>query len=192
MTCQRPNLRAETSTKISMNALNPNYNTTRPNSGLNWCNELSHLHRPTHNGMRVSIMPLKTVIAHTGWVAVLVWMSFALKPIDVCFHIFAQRSPCQQYQDSVAGPDEGRWAAGIEFLVYHSNFVVHHFELKARENCRNRLVRLFQLATKDSHYFCTAQVPHRWLCTFSQGPKLVSNLHDETHMPLTFDNFIVR
>ena len=35
MTCQCPSLRAETSTKIWMSGLNPNYNTTRPNSGLN-------------------------------------------------------------------------------------------------------------------------------------------------------------
>ena len=35
ITCQRPSLRAETSTKIWMNGLNPNYNTTRPNSGPN-------------------------------------------------------------------------------------------------------------------------------------------------------------
>ena len=54
-----------------------------------------------------------------------------IKPIAVCFLIFAHRSPCQQCHDSVAGPDVGRSAAGIEFLAYHSNFVVHHFELKA-------------------------------------------------------------
>ena len=36
MTCQRPSLRAETSTKIWMNGLYPNYNTTRPNSALNY------------------------------------------------------------------------------------------------------------------------------------------------------------
>ena len=35
MTCHCRSLRAETSTKIWMNGLNPNYNTTRPNSGLN-------------------------------------------------------------------------------------------------------------------------------------------------------------
>ena len=50
------------------------------------------------------------------------------------------RSPCQQCHDSVAGPDIGRSAAGAEFLFYHSNFVVHHLELKARKNCRHRLV----------------------------------------------------
>ena len=31
-----------------------------------------------------------------------------------------------------------------------------------------------------------------WLCTFTQGPKLVVYLGDETHMLLTFDNFLVR
>ena len=35
MTCQRPSLRAKISTKIWTNGFNPNYNTTRPNSGLN-------------------------------------------------------------------------------------------------------------------------------------------------------------
>ena len=35
ITCQRPRLRAETSTKIWMNGLNQKYNTTCPNSGLN-------------------------------------------------------------------------------------------------------------------------------------------------------------
>ena len=34
-TCQRPSLRAETSTKIWMDGLDPNYNMTRSNSGLN-------------------------------------------------------------------------------------------------------------------------------------------------------------
>ena len=52
------------------------------------------------------------------------------------FPHFAHRSHCQRCNDSVAGPDVGRSAAGIEFLVYHSNFVVHDFELKARKNCR--------------------------------------------------------
>ena len=46
----------------------------------NCCKELSHLYRSIHNGMKVSIMPLKTAIAHTGWVAVSVWMSFASSP----------------------------------------------------------------------------------------------------------------
>ena len=36
MTCQRPSLMAETSTKIWMTGLNPNYNTTCPNSALNF------------------------------------------------------------------------------------------------------------------------------------------------------------
>ena len=47
---------------------------------------------------------------------------------------------CQQCHGSVAGPDVGRSAASAEFLFYHSNFVVHQLELKARENCRHRLV----------------------------------------------------
>ena len=51
--------------------------------------------------------------------------------------------------------------------------------------------RLFQLVTKASQHLYTTQDPHWWLCTLTQGPKLVTNLHDETHMPLTFDNFIV-
>ena len=51
--------------------------------------------------------------------------------------------------------------------------------------------RLFQLVTKASHHLYTTQDPHWWPCTFAQGPKLVTNLHDETHMPLTFDNFFV-
>ena len=34
----------------------------------------------TYIGMKVSIVPLKTVIAHIGWVAVSVWMSFASSP----------------------------------------------------------------------------------------------------------------
>ena len=41
--------------------------------------------------------------------------------------------------------------------------------LKVCKNCRRHLVRLFQLVTKASHHFCTAQAPHRWLCTFTQG-----------------------
>ena len=36
--------------------------------------------------------------------------------------------------------------------------VVHHLELKARKNCRHRLVRLFQLVTKASHHIYTAQL----------------------------------
>ena len=51
--------------------------------------------------------------------------------------------------------------------------------------------RLFQLVTKASQYLYTTQDPRWWLCSLTQGPKLVTNLHDETHMPLTFDNFIV-
>ena len=54
-----------------------------------------------------------------------------IKPIDVCFLIFAHWSPCQQCHDSVAGLDVGRSAAGVEFLFYHSNFVVHQIQLKA-------------------------------------------------------------
>ena len=46
----------------------------------NCCNEFSHLYRSIHNGMKVSIMPLKTAIAHIGWAAVSVWMSFASSP----------------------------------------------------------------------------------------------------------------
>ena len=65
-----------------------------------------------------------------------------IKPIDVCFLIFAHWSPCQQCHDSVAGPDVGRSVAGAEFLFYHSNFVVYHLKLKARKNCRHRLVDL--------------------------------------------------
>ena len=57
------------------------------------------------------------------------------------FSIFSptDRSPSQQYHDSVAGPNVGRSAAGAEFLFYNSNFVVHQLELKARKNCRHRL-----------------------------------------------------
>ena len=51
--------------------------------------------------------------------------------------------------------------------------------------------RLFQLVTKASQHLYTTLDPHWWLCTLTQGPKLDTNLHDETHMPLTFDNLIV-
>ena len=54
-----------------------NMTTTR---NQNYCNELWHLYRSIHNGMKVNIMLLKTAIAHTSWVAVLVWMSFASSP----------------------------------------------------------------------------------------------------------------
>ena len=46
----------------------------------------------------------------------------------------------QQCYDSVAGPDVGRSAAGVEFLFYPSNFVVHQLEFKAHKNCRHCLV----------------------------------------------------
>ena len=99
----------------------------------NCCNKLSYLNRPAHNGMKVSIMSLKTAIAHIGWVAVSIWMSFASSPSMYCFLIFAHQSPCQKCHDSVAGPDVGRSAAGVEFLFNHSNFVVPHLETKARK-----------------------------------------------------------
>ena len=51
---------------------------------------------------------------------------------------------------------------------------------------------MFPVGNQASHHLYTTQDPHWWLCTFTQGPKLAANLHDETHMPLTFDNFIVR
>ena len=91
-----------------------------------------------------------------------------IKPINVCFPIFSHRSPCQQCHDSVAGPDIGRSAAGVDFLFYHSNFAIHHPELKARKNCRQHRVRFFQLLTKASHHLYTAQTPHWWPCTLTQ------------------------
>ena len=127
---------------------------TRPSIAQNITttrNQTNATNCSTHNGMKVSIMPLKS--------------------IDVCFLIFAHRSPCQQCRDSVAGPDVGWSAAGIEFLVYHSNFVVHHFELKALKNCRHHPVKLGNQGLTPP--LCTAQAPHRWLCTFTQGPKLI-------------------
>ena len=120
------------------------------------CTELSHLYRSTHDGIKVSTMPLKTVAAYINSVAVSVWISFA-SSIDVCFLIFAYRSPCQQCHDSVAGHGVGRSAAGVEFLFYHSNFVNHHPELKSRKNCNGHLVRHFQLVSKASQHLYTAQ-----------------------------------
>ena len=115
---------------------------------LNCCNELSHLYRSSHNGMKVNIMPMKITIAHIGWVAASVSVSFASSPSMYVFIIFAHRSPCQQCYDFVAGPDVSKSAAAVEFIVYHSNFVVHYFEVKACEHWYHGLVRLFQLVTK--------------------------------------------
>ena len=53
----------------------------------NCCNELWHLYRSTHNRMKVSVMPLKTVIAHACWVAVSVWLSFGSSP-SMCVSSF--------------------------------------------------------------------------------------------------------
>ena len=68
------------------------------------------------------------------------------------------RSPCHQCHDSIAGPNVGWSAACFKFLLYHSNFVIPHFQLKARQNCRRHLVRLFPLVTKSSHHLHTAQL----------------------------------
>ena len=116
-------------------------------------------------------------------------MSVRIKPNDVCFLIFAHRSPCQQCHDYVAVPDVGRSAAGVGFLLYHSNFIAHRLELKAHKNGRHHLVRLFQLVTKASHHLYTAQ-PHIGDCAhLPYLPKLVANLYDEAHMALTLDKF---
>ena len=57
-------------------------------------------------------------------------------------------------------------------VVNHKNFVVHYFELKVRQKCCRHLTK-------------PALAPLWWLCSFTQGPKLVVCLHHETHMPLT-------
>ena len=80
------------------------------------------------------------------------------KPIDVCFLSLAHRSPCQQCYDSVADPDIARSAAGVKFLFYHSNFVVHHLELKARKTLPLSPRQTFQLITRASHHLYTAQL----------------------------------
>ena len=90
--------------------------------------------------MKVSIMPLKTAIAHIGWVAVSVWMSFASSQSMYVPSFSPTGHPVNGVNDIVAGPDVGRSAAGAEFNFYHSNFVVLHLELKARKNCHHRLV----------------------------------------------------
>ena len=75
----------------------------------NWSNKLSHLNRSADNGMKVSIMPLKTVIAHIGWVAMSIWMLFA----SSSSMYISSFSHSQQCHDSDAGPDVGRSAVGV-------------------------------------------------------------------------------
>ena len=59
--------------------------------------------------------------------------------IDVYLLIFSHQLSCQKCHDSLAGPDVGWSVAGVEFLLYNSNFVVHHLKLKARQNCHCHL-----------------------------------------------------
>ena len=106
----------------------------------NCCNELSHLHHSTNKWNAGQYHASEDCDCPHRLGCCVRLNVVRIKPIDVCFLIFAHRSPCQQCHDSVAGPDVRRSAAGAEFLFYHSNFVAHHLELKAHKNCRHRLV----------------------------------------------------
>ena len=101
-----------------------------------------------------------------------------IKPINVWFLIFAHQLPCRQCHDSAAGPDVGRWAAGVGFLFYHSNIVVHHLELEARKNCRHHLVRLFQFKPRP-HSISTLPRPH--IDDFVHLPKTQTGWWWDTH-----------
>ena len=97
-------------------------------------------------------------------------------------------------------------SAGVEFLLYHSNNVVHTSNPPPPPPpCRVNLVEspsplpvvstssdfLSQLVTKALHNIHTTEFQIEDCVLLPKDPKQAVNLYDETHIPMTFDNFII-
>ena len=140
-------------------------------------------------------MPLKVAIVQIGWVAASVWLTVTSSPLMYALLIFAHRSSCQHRVSTVS------WFCCRFRCRLVSNWCwvsLVPLELRCQSPPNQSLIKLpspprkafpigdqVDLNTTPPH----CPVPHCWLCTFTQGPKMVANLHDETHMQLTSWHF---